>query len=772
MTTDRFRAGDGFIPGLTPLVGREEALKDLIRKLEDGERLIELLGYGGVGKTRLAQELHRDLLRRRVYQDAVFVSLARAKDSGGDADEIAKRILQDIAAALMDNHQPGAQTFDSLIALLTGHLRKRRVLLVLDNCEPVAGGVAAVVETLLEAEDAAGLQVVVTSRENLGIWGECCVSVRPLPCPAENDAPCAAAQTGAMTLFLDRATRAAGRPVTESNAWPDLVQLVRYSQGSPLILQLLASELSRGGAAELLAKIKTKGISWLSFPDRARISEHHRRLDIAMGGSWDSCTREERLLWSRLAVFSGGFGLESAQEVCSDEDLPRDRIEQLLGDLVQRSVVEPGTAAGRYDLHTALHEYGLRMLGDALSTFQDRHCDWISSLALTGASGWFGPDEKPWLDRFDIEASNVGRAVDWCAERGEAERGLAIVTNVHRVRTPYHHARERTTARWFDSLFAIGNAEPTLPRVAALSSAAFMRTVLGDVRGQEHLREIRHIGQTLPAVAGFAPAQLAEGTYRALVELDPAGMDLLKNAVGGFRAMGPDFAGDEQMGKLMLGMSAGLIGPAWLADETARDCLEHAEKAGAAWAVTWARWLLMLPMRTHREDVGGEVITAQLNLGDAWGPPWTLEAELWALAQRDPERAARLAGASSAWQERHGVAMLVLRSFDQHRKRAVAVIKSKIGAEKYLRLEREGRCLAVTEIHKLMLKSSPPPLDALQMRVVSLVAAGWRNRDIAIELETSDSSVGRVLTSVYDTLKLDGDRTKLAGWFRRYGAAG
>ncbi|ATY17058.1 hypothetical protein CU254_41475 (plasmid) [Amycolatopsis sp. AA4] len=777
--------GDGFIPGLTKLIGRDQALDDLRQKLAGGERLIELLGWGGIGKTRLAQELYRDLLRRKTYQDTAFVSLekyirfVKSAASAGPPADLAPRILGDVAAALMDSHQPAARDFDSLISLLSARLRHRRALLVIDNAEPVADDVACVLETLLGQDDASGLQVVVTSRENLEIWGESIVSVQPLTCPAEDAGP-ADGLTDAMNLFLDRATKAAGRPVIEINAWADLVALVRYSQGSPLILNLLAAQLGLGATAvDLLAKIEERGLLWLGFSSGARgIREHHRRLDITMSGSWDLCGEEEQLLWARLSVFSESFGLAAVQEVCSDEKLPRNKVEHLLGNLKLRSIVDPD-ASGRFTQHAALQEYGLKMLGDVLgedlSVFRDRHRDWVAKLASDGAREWFSPQEKPWLDALNVDAPNVDAAIDWCIERREVEQGLTIATNAHRVRMPYHHAKEPLVARWFDGLLAIKSEVPTLTRVGALSSIAFMRTVLGDPTALEHLREIKQIAAMFPEARDFPPALAAEGTYQALVMLDPAGMDMLRAAADGFATMGPDFAGDEQMARLMLGMSAGLIGPAHLADLTADECLAHAERAGAPWAITWAQWLYMLPKRTKRLDVGGKVISAQLALGDRWAPGWTAEVKWWELAKHDPEAAARLSGASSAWQEEHHVAIPGLPSFGQHRDAKIDLITSQIGRNGYDKLELEGRGLGKDGIIKLMYIPSPAPpvtLNAHQLRIVSMVAAGWQNRDIAIELNVSAATVSRQLTDVYNKLHLDGDRTKLAAWYKRHGAAG
>ncbi|SFQ29612.1 helix-turn-helix transcriptional regulator [Amycolatopsis rubida] len=770
--------GDGFIPGLTALVGRDQALDDLRRKLGGGERLIELLGYGGIGKTRLAQELYRDLLRRKVYQDTAFVSLekyirfVKSGASAGPPVDLAQRILGDVAAALTDSHQPAARDFGSLISLLSARLRNRRALLVIDNAEPVADDVALVLEELLDQDDASGLQVLVTSRENLGIGGESIVSVQPLTCPAE-DADPADGLTDATTLFLDRATKAAGRPVTETNEWRDLVALVRYSQGSPLILQLLAAQLGLGTTAvALLAKLKERGLLWLGFSPRARgIREHHRRLDITMSGSWDLCGEEERVLWARLSVFSESFNVDAVQEVCSDEKLPRNKVEQLLGLLKERSIVDPDSS-GRFTQHAALQEYGLKMLGEDESAFRNRHRDWVAKLAFDGARKWFSPQEKHWLDALAADAPNLDVAIDWCVERREVEQGLAIATNVHRVRMPYHHAKEPLAARWFDVLLPMGGVPPTLTRVGALSSVAFMRTVLGDARGLEHLREIRQIAAMLPEARDFPPALAAEGTYQALVMLDPAGMDMLRAAADGFAAMGPDFGGDEQMARLLLGMSAGLIGPAHLADRTADECLAHAERAGAPWAITWAQWLYMLPMRTKRLDVGGKVISAALALGDRWAPGWAAEVKMWGLD--DPERAAVLSGASSAWQEQHHVAISGLPSFGRHRDAKIDWITSQIGRDRHAKLEREGRGLGEDGIIKLMHIPAPAPpvlLDATQYRIVSMVADGWQNRDIAIDLHVSEATVSRRLTDVYKKLGIEGDRRKLAAWFRHHGAA-
>ncbi|MFG1753435.1 BTAD domain-containing putative transcriptional regulator [Streptosporangium sandarakinum] len=393
---------------LTSFVGRERELGRL-GALRDS-RLVTITGPGGTGKTRLAIEA-----AGRDRREACFVDLTSAADD----DQVPRAVLG--ALGLRETGFQSLRTAnpaDRLVAALAG----RESLLVLDNCEHVIAGTAALARGLLA--ECPGLRVLATSREPLGITGETLVPLAPLPTPPPDLPPRDAAAYPAVRLFADRA--AAVRPGFEVG--PDnaaaVVRICAALDGLPLAIELAAARLRSFTAEEIAGRLAEHGrFRLLSRGDRTAAARH-RTLRAVVEWSWDLLTPDERALARRLAVFTGGVSLEAVEEVCGVDDAAG-----LLADLVDRSLVEAD--GDRYRMLNTILLFCAEKLaesgeGERLRAAHARH---FLGLAERTAPHLLRAGQLRWLERLSAEHGNLMAALRWAVrgDRGTAMRLVAAL---------------------------------------------------------------------------------------------------------------------------------------------------------------------------------------------------------------------------------------------------------------------------------------------------------------------------------------------------------
>src|SRR6516164_4958426 len=321
---------------LTTFVGRRGELAE-VRRLLAGSRLVTLTGVGGVGKTRLALRAAAGLARAFPGGEWL-VRLDRLRDQALVAQAVAVALgLQDRA-----DYAPAAS--------LAEYLAGRQLLLVLDNCEHLVDAAAKLADLLLRA--APGMRVLATSRESLTIDGEAVLAVLPLPVP-EAGQPLTAAELGlfpAVRLFAERAAQVVpGFAVTEANK-AAVAGICRRLEGLPLALELAAARLPVLSPQQIDARLSAR-LGLLTRGGRAR-PPRQQTLRASIEWSYELCSQAERLLWARLSVFAGGFELDAAEGVCTDQRLAAGRVLDLLAALTDKSIVIAGHREGvaRYRL--------------------------------------------------------------------------------------------------------------------------------------------------------------------------------------------------------------------------------------------------------------------------------------------------------------------------------------------------------------------------------------------------------------------------------------
>ncbi|MEV0723732.1 BTAD domain-containing putative transcriptional regulator [Micromonospora purpureochromogenes] len=431
---------------LDGLVGRAEALTEL-RALLPGQRLVTLIGPGGVGKTRLATEAARELV---LPDGAHLVELAPLPV--GDP-----RVADEVLGALDLREAAGASV--SAVDRLSAVLRHRRLLLVLDNCEHVIEPVAALVARLLR--DAPGVTVLATSREPLGLTGELLWEVPPLAVPEHDRDLDAVRRSAAARLFAARAAaQHRGFHLDERTA-PAVAQLCRRLDGLPLALELAATRVRALGVQGVVDRLDDR-FKLLATAQRD-MPPRQRTLTAVIGWSWDLLAEADRRVLARLAVFSDGCTPDAAERVCrTDLDA--------LARLVDRSLVVMDDAGGspRYRLLESVAAFCLERLEDA-DDVRARHAAYYTDLAERADPELRGADQQEWLARLDAETANLRSAL---AHGGGLRLAVALswywflrgrLTEARRALATRGDPAEEARAAPWRAGFALLQGEPIAP---------------------------------------------------------------------------------------------------------------------------------------------------------------------------------------------------------------------------------------------------------------------------------------------------------------------
>jgi len=445
-------------PQRTSFVGREKELHECARLVQE-TRLLTLTGIGGCGKTRLALKIAETLLAS--YPDGVwFVDLAPLSQRSGVVDAL--------ALALAVRGEPGRDLTETLCR----HVRGKRVLLVLDNCEHVLDPARELVDALLGA--GTELRILVTSREGLGIDGERAVPVRSLPVPGPESAGDlqAVEASAAVRLFVDRARIVdPDFALTMENA-AGVADICRRLDGIPLAIELAAPRVKVLSVEEIRAKLDDR---FRLLTGGKRALPRHQTLWSVFEWSYDHLTSDEQRLFRLLSVFADGWTMAAATAVSSEAE-DEFEILELLTRLVDKSLVVVERVAPervRYRLLETSRQFAQQKLHDAGEGEAERrrHLEYFARWAEAREPLAVGPRRGEWLVDMEREHQNIHAALEWSdAATGGAEPALRLVAAVWRywpTRGLSALGRERLT----QALGRPGAAEPTAARARALSGA-------------------------------------------------------------------------------------------------------------------------------------------------------------------------------------------------------------------------------------------------------------------------------------------------------------
>jgi predicted ATPase/DNA-binding SARP family transcriptional activator len=581
---------------VTSFVGRHAELAEAGRLLRRS-RLVTLTGPGGSGKTRLAVELARATLGS--FPDGAWlVELESVTDPAAVHASLAAALGIGESASL---GVPGEGP-RPLADKVTDYLRGKELLVVLDNCEHLIEACAQVTERALRS--APKVRFLATSRERLGAGGEALLAVPPLSVPGPEELSLAqVARSEAVQLFADRAADVARAFVLDASTAPAVGSICRRLDGIPLAIELAAARVRILPVPQIAARLDDR-LGLLTSGSRGALPRH-QTLRATIDWSYGLLAGAERELFGRLSVFTGGFALEAAEEVCGEgeeacgqEALEPAGILGLLSRLVDQSLVisqeaSPGTGQARFRMLETLRRYAAERLGESgiCEKIQRRHAEYFLRLAERAEPMLRGPRQVTWLRALESERDNLSAALDWALRRdpdmavrlasalayfwligrhrSEVRQRLAEAVDIARGASPANRARALTWAAMLANVEGRPDeAAPKAREACELSKdagdpwwVALSEAILGLALGLQG--EIRQAGELLEAGRarfgkagddwGTAIATMLLGYASAFTADRDRAAALARASLEGFRAAG------DQWGQTMALELRGLL---------------------------------------------------------------------------------------------------------------------------------------------------------------------------------------------------------------------
>ncbi|GAA2252518.1 hypothetical protein GCM10010232_46070 [Streptomyces amakusaensis] len=590
---------------LTSFVGREHDI-EVLREDLAAARLVTLTGPGGAGKTRLSQEV-AERLAPQAPDGVWFAELA----SVTDPDDVAEAVLTVLGARHTVLRGAGAEELlaaerhggDDALVRLTEHCARRRILLVLDNCEHVAGAAAVLADTLLA--HCPGLRILATSREPLAVPGELLRPVGPLPAPT------------ALRLLTERG--AAARPGFTPDDDPEAcAEICRRLDGLPLAIELAAARLRVLTPRQIADRLDDR-FRLLTAGSRT-VLPRQQTLRAVVDWSWELLETSERAVLRRLSVFSGGCDLAAAEAVCADGSGVD--IADALGSLIDKSLVvaaPDGPDGMRYRLLETVAEYAAERLGEAgdRAATERRHLVHYRELARVTDPLLRGPRQRAAIELFQREYENLRTALRRAVAAEDEQEALSLVLHLFW----YWQIRDlRTEARhWSGAATALG-PDPFTSPVAPVPPVFERFTDAPPPMGPELLHEARR---------GVALIHLIFFNHEADAWDGPESMDRLRAVSLAYRPGLPQTCRTPGIlwffAILMTGEIETLKS---MLDETVRACRELGYEWELAGALETRAGILANRGRlagdaTRDADESLEIFR---RLGDAWGAAQALSA--------------------------------------------------------------------------------------------------------------------------------------------------
>jgi DNA-binding SARP family transcriptional activator/predicted ATPase len=376
----------------TSFIGRENELADIQRLLldEPGCRLLNLVGPGGIGKTRLALAAAAQILE--AFPDGVYlVSLA----SIGEVADIVLAIAEAIRFSFYGNANPKDQLLD--------YLSQKQLLLVVDNFEHLLDRVNLLSNILSQTPD---VTLLVTSRERLSLREEWAYEVQGLAFPPDSQTSRVSETFDILTpysaveLFTQRARQIAADFAPSTNEIADIGRICQLVEGMPLGLELAAPWIKVLNCQEIAVEIE-RSLDFLTTPLK-NVSDRHRSLRVVFEQTWERLPKEEKSVLRQLSVFRGGCTREAAKQV-TGATLP------VLSSLVDKSLLRR-TNTGRYELHELIRQFAesqLKIDPQAVDQTRQKHRDFFITFLKVRTAGVKGRKQLETLAEIEADIDNV-----------------------------------------------------------------------------------------------------------------------------------------------------------------------------------------------------------------------------------------------------------------------------------------------------------------------------------------------------------------------------
>ncbi|QIZ38584.1 LuxR C-terminal-related transcriptional regulator [Saccharopolyspora sp. ASAGF58] len=772
----------GGLPGEpTSFVGRRQAVAE-VKRLMSASRLVTLTGAGGVGKSRLALRVARDV-RRAFPQGAWLIELAKLQDPSL------------LYHALFEALELRNRSTRALDAVLIEYLVDKRLLLVLDNCEHLLDACSELVSRLLPA--APGVRFLVTSRQSLGVAGEHVWPVPSLSLPdvtstnnngelTVND-PRQGSQYESLALFEERATAVLPGFELSGDNEIAVTRLCQRLDGLPLAIELAAVQMRVLSVEEIVARLEDR-YRLLTSGNRGALPRH-QTLRAAVEWSFDLCSEQERVLWARLSVFAGGFDLQAAESVCADEGMNAQDVFTGVAGLVQKSVLTREKGIGspaRYRMLETIRQFGHeRLVDDGKELIVRRqHRDHYFRFAEQLYAGCFGPDQKQWSQRLRLDRANLWRALDFClTEPGESRAAIRMAAALWYYWIACGCLRD---GRYWLGRALAKHTQPDRDRAWALCINGYIAGLQGDIaqsivlldescalaRQSGDERVLAHATQFL-GMSFLLKGDLATATTmwdRSLAE--HRALDELNCLTG--------------IAYIHRSLAAACLGDLDSATDIFRECQKFCAAHGEQWVMSWALWAISFA-RLIDGDLSEararirEALGIMQNLDDLLGQPACLDvAAVISAAEGDVTQFARLLGASDAMWRPIGNPRFGFYAFNELYAECETRARRSLGDSAFDAAYEQGAQLTIRRAvgEALGEKTKPsttvsapaasaePSLTRRERETAMLVAKGMSNKGIAEQLVISPRTVECHVEHILVKLGFN-TRTQIAAWVRQ-----
>ena len=751
---------------LDRFVGREPEMND-VRQHLDATRLLTLTGAAGCGKTRLALEVA--LRAVDDYPDGIWLAeLAPVSDPA----LVEHRLMSTLVL-------PGAAG-RSALDVLGEYVGDKRLLLVLDNCEHVVDACAVLAQSLLRG--CPSLRILTTSREALNIPGELVWRVPSLRLPDARQAlsPEILATCEAVALFIDRARSVDPEfALTTINA-ESVAQICARLDGIPLAIELAAARTRLMPVDEILNRLNDR-FRLLTSGSRTALPRQ-QTLRASIEWSYGLLTEPEQVLFRRMTVFAGSFSLDAVERVCAGQGLEATDMVDILGRLVEKSVLIADKEAGavaRFRLLETLRQYGNERLVEAVDadSTEHRYRDYVVALSEAAAAGMNGPGHADWLERLEDEQDNLRKVLSWCLVH-DRNTAIELATVLGDFWFERGHLSEGRS--WLDAVLP-GTSGGPAPSARALMVAGNLAYHQADYAAAKSCFEASlNIWRQEGEQAGIGLALIALGMV-AHGEGDLDGCrGPLEEGLRICRAAGD--ANGVSGGLFQLGMVAAqqgnvkeaeLLGEEGLALSRTRGDLVGTFRALHTLAVVAYLQQDFLGLRTRSEE--GLIISR--NLRSPTGIALGLECfAVLAVTEGRHETALRLAGAAAGMRDsaRAAISPVWLAAIAQ----ALEPARHSLTSDAATMAWTEGRRLTMEQAVAYALDSlaeakdqrketrkrtDPLALTRREQLIAALVAEGLTNRQIAEKLFIAKRTAETHVQHIFNKLGF-GTRAQIAAW--------
>ena len=513
-------------PQLTSFVDRAREVAE-INELLQSYRLVTVVGTGGAGKTRCAIRVAECMLDST--GDGVWLA-----DLAPVSDPVLVSTV--IARTLGVQEAPNRPMLDTLLA----YLKRKRLLLILDNCEHVIEEARHVAAAILHG--CPDVRILATSRESLSIAGEHLYRLPSLPVPSTSQLLSAdeILQYGAVQLFTDRAASADNSFTLSVASAPHVADICRRLDGIPLAIELAAARVKVLSPHELALRLDDR-FRLLTGGDRSALPRH-RTMRALIDWSYDFLSDDERRLFRKLSIFAGGFTLETVAAVCSDGALDEMALLDLLSSLVEKSLVQAEVVGGntRYRLLESTRQYARERLRDAgeEDTVAGAHARAFVTLAEQLDDAYDTTPDRAWFAQAEPELENFRAALFWAfGARGDALLGQRMAGALRPAWIFFGAAEGR---RWVQAAQQHVTVDTPVAVVAALDLAeaqfasGFTEYKACLAAGERALARYRELAD----LRGIALSERQIGRAQIFLGETEEGEALLKEALEAARSLG------------------------------------------------------------------------------------------------------------------------------------------------------------------------------------------------------------------------------------------